>query len=519
MPNEDTLKRYRAIVCEFLGMVRGEAVDVWTPEMIQGIKPEHVVDFFKTKVYGSCAPTASQRPGGRTSSLVLYRKAISHCKPSRNTEWTYIIETPAGGDVVTRYFGNPTRCPTVNDYIKKLRRLEIRKLGKESSARRPMSRAEYKRMIEILEREKEFKYSAICRLQFHLIARRDDTCRAFKCNLLQHERFKFALTMKLAWSKNVLEERDCPRQILLASEQHCVFVALALFLETNTDNTNEWLFDSSPKLLKDRLMSHLQTKVFSGLVKVGTHSVRKFALTHARENGCSRDDAKSRGRWKVSRDILNTYEDVSLPYPDARVASALSLGALLWHCFATDADFGGVSIRIKRAYAASSASCQRPVKRMKACISGHEGVVNIDDIPEDDAPTAGSARDGTRSHDVHVLASVNRLEGSIEHKIVGLQSEMRAQAAKLESSMEHLKQTATRALRMPVRRSVHIKSVGTPGILDGQTSRVDPERPAALAKNPRTIHDLWNEYMFGLVGNKPAKDFTAPERGRVKFKY
>lgn len=42
---------------------------------------------------------------------------------------------------------------------------------------------------------------------------------------------------------------------------------------------------------------------------------------------------------------------------------------------------------------------------------------------------------------------------------------------------------------------------------------------AKLASHPRTLLLLWHEFLYGLDNNKPAKNFTSVERGRVKFKY
>ena len=42
---------------------------------------------------------------------------------------------------------------------------------------------------------------------------------------------------------------------------------------------------------------------------------------------------------------------------------------------------------------------------------------------------------------------------------------------------------------------------------------------AALLRLPRTLHDLWYEWEFGFTGNKPAKNFTAQERGKVKHSW
>ena len=45
-------------------------------------------------------------------------------------------------------------------------------------------------------------------------------------------------------------------------------------------------------------------------------------------------------------------------------------------------------------------------------------------------------------------------------------------------------------------------------------TRREGERPAKLAKY-KTVALCWQEYMYGIGGNKPAKDFTPQESGRV----
>ena len=40
-----------------------------------------------------------------------------------------------------------------------------------------------------------------------------------------------------------------------------------------------------------------------------------------------------------------------------------------------------------------------------------------------------------------------------------------------------------------------------------------------MTKCPKTLHDLWKEFEFGFSCLKPAKDWTAAERGRDKYKY
>ena len=44
-------------------------------------------------------------------------------------------------------------------------------------------------------------------------------------------------------------------------------------------------------------------------------------------------------------------------------------------------------------------------------------------------------------------------------------------------------------------------------------------REDSFDKYPRTLAILWTEYEYGIGGNKPAKYFTARERGMVKIAY
>lgn len=43
------------------------------------------------------------------------------------------------------------------------------------------------------------------------------------------------------------------------------------------------------------------------------------------------------------------------------------------------------------------------------------------------------------------------------------------------------------------------------------------EKCLGKCPKPKTLNDLWHEYIFGLTGNKPAKDLTRAERGKVRF--
>ena len=43
--------------------------------------------------------------------------------------------------------------------------------------------------------------------------------------------------------------------------------------------------------------------------------------------------------------------------------------------------------------------------------------------------------------------------------------------------------------------------------------------PPSLMPNPKSLFDLWDEYLNGVGGRKPARLFSETERGRVKYKY
>jgi hypothetical protein len=65
----------------------------------------------------------------------------------------------------------------------------------------------------------------------------------------------------------------------------------------------------------------------------------------------------------------------------------------------------------------------------------------------------------------------------------------------------------------------------------GQSAAANNQQPASapmvknfggggtLSPTPRTLYDLWVEYITGIGGRKPACDFTAQEQGRDKYRF
>ena len=91
-------------------------------------------------------------------------------------------------------------------------------------------------------------------MQFHTIGRADDISNQETVDIRQHEKFKaFALQTKVSWLKNVMEERMCPDQILLAvmDADCCVLLGLGCYLESRFssfqqgNNGHRFLFGQS----------------------------------------------------------------------------------------------------------------------------------------------------------------------------------------------------------------------------------------------------------------------------------
>ena len=174
-----------------------------------------------------------------------------------------------------------------------------------------------------------FLMAMLC-LQWQSIGRIDDVMKLAKSTLLFNPREPSTLNIKLNWSKNIREERDCPTQIVFDAMDLlvCPLLNLAILLEGG-DNHGLLLFGS---YRTNSAVSSLLNKIFSSELflqvravgLLGTHSIRKGAASYAARFGMMRDWICSRGQWRMKKQQVDTYIEMTLPYPDARVASVLS---------------------------------------------------------------------------------------------------------------------------------------------------------------------------------------------------
>ena len=231
--------------------------------------------------------------------------------------------------------GNPTKSNEVNNMIKLVKKFEVRKQGKPSQARRAITELEWRDAMSILTEEtnehdlfRKYLIPSLTKFQFHMMARINDSSQFQASNLDTYEGNDFALGAKLAWSKNVTEERDAPKQILLGANDplFCTLIGLSVWIETflstgGVSAATPYVFGLNDDItvpaggrkVKENIQNIFTTEIFSrpefgqggGL---SSHSVRKFSRTHARRCGASKDDCDLRGRWRSAR-VSDVYED------------------------------------------------------------------------------------------------------------------------------------------------------------------------------------------------------------------
>jgi hypothetical protein len=160
-----------------------------------------------------------------------------------------------------------------------------------------------------------------------------------------HDSFRNALKTRLNWSKKVNDERDAPWQVVLGSMDpvFCV-ISLGLWLEMNLHKNvsaglSPYVFSSLDDVglpsggLKAKEIAWtifgqkiFKLKEFSQIGMLGSHSIRRFAATHARRCGVTKDEKDIRGRWKGKDRVSDVYDNVEFPYPDCKVAGEASNG-------------------------------------------------------------------------------------------------------------------------------------------------------------------------------------------------
>jgi hypothetical protein len=502
--------------------------------------------------------------------------------PNNNMQW-----------VETQNLGNPTKSRDIAKFLKTIMKKEAARLGMPSQARRAIHVAEFEQAIDFAEAHANKHVglwgSAYSRYQFSMIARVDDCSKLRAPDLgVFHQYPDYGVSTRLCWSKNVMEERDAPTQVLIGADnsKFCVLSGMGLWLEahfTKNPEANPHYFGvnglRNPETIKKKY-----SDFFKGIFDdddfesaaegpTGTHSTRKFATSQARKSGMTKDDIDHRGRWKRDNRQQDTYADTTIPFVDAKVAAALCNGgpityvvkegsgisddwilqhvvpsmrrhldrqvcvvfgrALLWRIFYDIATHKTVvpediEKRVVEAYAGLGDRCtlaegENPVKKMPLGVDGVDANLVMDILFEDgdDAPAAPAAANeqvpahagGDRRVAQRMGAQENRLLCSQVLQLRRSLTEMGAQLDRRDINFTHqlarLNRNVARLAVTPGRRTTAPRD----NQVNGQVL------VASLGSCPRTLHDLWVEWEFGTAGKKAAKNFTAQERGKNKYKF
>ena len=464
----------------------------------------------------------------RSSNLEFAKKAISSFMPNRNMPWNQQSSQ-----------GNPTRSSDLNDLIKIVKKREVRKQGKASCARRAMEISEFRQLVNEIRFPRHDGYThkyalaAYFIFQFHMVARVDDVMH-FKCNdLTPHLEYDFALKSKMCWSKNLLDERSTTDQIIMGAgdKDFCTLLALGIHLENNIRNgtvggngedPDATLMGIGKNLAQTRLKTIVESEDFERAAEgpLGSHSTRKGAATFARRNGCGKDDVDARGRWKGQKRIVDTYIDVSLPYPDAKVASSLCVGgpvkyalrrdsritedwlvehvspniarifprqvaivlgkALLWAICDVEAStlIDNVMVENVRSSVRSLNGCyneqtgMNPVQKIPLVVSGEEGVLIIDEMLDDDDDEYNEGGQNNRGTTTNRSRNGRRDRNEIR-VLVNSIKQLTRQNNELKNELHVFKQTCTTLLEQlntSVQRVAIIPSIRSHGRLRGASS-------------------------------------------------
>jgi hypothetical protein len=565
--------------------------------------PETVTRWMRVYAFGTDAISPTDQPKCRSSTIAMCKKALSWYMPHRTVAWNIQAST-----------GNPTKSREVNDLIKYLKRKEVRKTGQQSCAKRALEESEFRKALTILSSKNSFhlryRIATMMKFQYHLITRSDDLGHFKIKDLHCHSdpRFcSFALQMKVFWSKNVLEERDCPDQILLGSmdSTYCLLLALAIYLEswfTSADGLRSvFLFseddneETAPNRTKISYATTLRTHIFSNPVflsqtgnqseDLGSHSLRKYPATWASRNGCNVDEIDVRGRWKRNtRRIVDRYIDVKQEYMDAKVQAALCVGGpikyklvagcgitkawcnkyvvpgicqyfgntnpichvlalpILFACFDPELKLTVPADLLKRITDAYSLiavlpETLNPVQRVLLNIYRINESLQMDELIIDDNITNNN--DNNINNNINNINN-NRRQQHNDNAINALfvqnqqlKQQLLTHQDETTNSINTLKVDVMKKLNI-INNNIHRIAIQPPRMAtpqqqatniisaaqaEGEAEVFRRQQLAVLSPHPRNLHELWAEYNFGIGGRKAAKEFTAEERGKNKYKY
>ncbi|KAL3763929.1 LOW QUALITY PROTEIN: hypothetical protein ACHAW5_008367 [Stephanodiscus triporus] len=498
-------------------------------------------------------------------------------------DWVFSVEelSPISPKIVwdpLYNHGNPTKSTEVNDLIAFVKKKETRGQGKKSQADRPFEHSEFKQVLDTCHAsveadfDRKYRYPAMMKFMFHFIARGDDAAHVFKSSLVPSMQYPWALTCKLRWSKNVRESHECPHQILLGSmnPDYCVMLSLSVFLEAwisrGQGRTSQWLFSddvTSASSANDEIDMETHQKVMSLLWIRPHRPIEPWPIIpprstqrHMRGGEESLRTSSTSGMLKTKKSTQDTYTDTFSLGPTSRqlrfyaleeyyniksldnwlsnhvcpgisscfgprVAAILAKPLLwaamdeVWCNYLPD----GLRLRIMNSLAEDAEHLQvqtnvNPVEKVTVLVA------EVPEFSEVDPEFLGTSNTGLGGGGGGPLMMewrnfVTAKICGMENRMHDLQSNQGGHHGELVKRLDKIERNLRRMSVMPGRRGA--AAVGGGGV--GGANESQAVMPANLCKCPKNLYVLWAEFESGVGGNKPARLFTASERGKVKFKY
>ena len=314
---------------------------------------------------------------------------------------------------------------------------------------------------------------------------------------------------------------------------------------------------------------------------IGTHSMRKYPATLA-GNTCSEHEIEVRGRWKSAGcRIVRRYISNELPVADAKVASHLCVGGackytlneqagitdawllehvvphicrlskfqskenvalilalpLLWASMDEAMEPfmpASTRTRIRTAYELIRVlpEDQNPVQKIPLFVSANNnGALQIDSInytleggmevgtDRNMAATILNSNNALFTHFMVNQQEVRNLQLQVQQFIPALHAFER-QITEMIHEQTHLINGNIRRLACQPGRQLPPLPQGPGHEQRNLAATVHRARPAELSPNPKSLFVLWDEYMVGIGGRLPAKDFNTKQRGgQTKHRY
>jgi hypothetical protein len=135
---------YHGVLCRLMAYVhKVDAYDkdcIFSQDELLALTPAEIMRWVCRKAYGMPEPCVDNHPTlCRSTLLEFWKKAISSFMPNGLMSWNVLSNV-----------GNPTKSIEVNDLIKAVKKKEVRKQGKASTARRPLQHDKYQKLLKYL---------------------------------------------------------------------------------------------------------------------------------------------------------------------------------------------------------------------------------------------------------------------------------------------------------------------------------------------------------------------------------